>query len=140
MHGKRLLTAVVLGATVIWCASLSSADNAQDFRFSRSSNCAATAQDPSSSKDRIIVTRTASTVRVKIHSAVTCGAEASEPTITFEAGRVVLSVKEKAGPSGALAACLCSEVVNFEILRPLSRGTQILFTRPGREALSGTVP
>jgi hypothetical protein len=136
----RLLTAVVLGLSIICVARLSSADDSQDFRFSRSSNCTATAEDASTSKDRMILTRTASTVRVKIHSAVTCGAEASEPTIRFESGLVILSVKEKTGRSGALAACLCGEIVNFEILRPLPRGTRVQFARPGRETVTGTVP
>jgi hypothetical protein len=88
----------------------------------------------------MIVTRTASAVRVKINSAVTCGAEAAEPTIRFEAGQVILAVKDKTNPSGALAACLCSEIVNFEILRPLAAGTQIHFMRPGRQAVTGAVP
>jgi hypothetical protein len=126
--------------SAIWVARLSSADESQDFRFSRSSNCVATAQDASASKDKMIVTRTASAVNVKIHSAVTCGAAAAEPTIRYEAGRVILAVKEKTNPSGALAACLCGEIVNFEILRPLARGTQIHFMRPGRETVVGTVP
>ena len=54
------------------------------------------------------------------NGAVICGAQAAEPTIRFETGRVILAVKEKTNPSGALAACLCGEIVNFEILRPLA--------------------
>jgi hypothetical protein len=139
LQRTRLLTALALGMSVIWVARLGSADDSDGFRFSRSSNCAATTQDAAST-DKMIVTQTASIVRVKIHSAVTCGAEASEPTIKFKGGLVILAVKEKAGPSGALAACLCGELVNFEILRPLAHGTQIQFMRQARETVTGTVP
>lgn len=84
--------------------------------------------------------RMASTVRVKIHSLVSCGVEATEPTISFEPGQVVLSVTDKPQVSAAPAACVCGEIVNFEILRRLPRGTQIHFMRSGRETVSGYVP
>lgn len=111
------------------------------FRFKEVKACSHDDPAHAAEFETIRVTRIEKGLRANLVAPLTCMFTITNPRVTYDRDRVVLTVDNAPfPPDGDVVACICPRHLQFDLMHSVQPGTPIVFLAEDRQFSSGVAP